>query len=169
NYEPGVEIYIFGFSRGAFTARSLAGYISASGLLKPEHCSEENEDRSWRFYSTSPDDRYPEEHRALAMLCHDRQAVRIRLLGVFDTVGALGVPLGIFRNWNQKRYQFHNVTLGTNVDFAFHALAIDEKRGPFQASLWQYPNHRHFKHIEQVWFPGVHSNIGGSYEDRGIS
>src|SRR5262249_10917406 len=75
----------------------------------------------------------------------------------------------IFRNWNQKRYQFHNVTLGTNVDFAFHALAIDEKRGPFQASLWQYPNHRHFKHIEQVWFPGVHSNIGGSYEDRGIS
>jgi hypothetical protein len=166
-YEADVEIYIFGFSRGAFTARSLAGYIGASGLLKADHCSAENEERAWRYYLTSPDDRFPKEAEALARLSYD--TVRIRLLGVFDTVGALGVPLEALGNWNARRFQFHNVTLGSNIDFAFHALAIDEKRGPFKPSLWQLPYHRGFRFAEQVWFPGVHSNIGGGYEDRGLS
>ncbi len=166
-YEAGVEIYIFGFSRGAFTARSLAGYIGASGLLKAEHCSAENEERAWRYYLTSPDDRFPKEAEALARLSYD--TVRIRLLGVFDTVGALGVPLEALGNWNARRFQFHNVTLGSNIDFAFHALAIDEKRGPFKPGLWQLPYHRGFRFAEQVWFPGVHSNIGGGYEDRSLS
>ena len=166
-YEQGIEIYIFGFSRGAFTARSLAGYIGASGLLKPEHCSAENETRAWNFYRTPPDDRQPQEHEALAKLSYP--AVKIRLLGVFDTVGALGVPIEGFKGWNRKRYQFHDVTLGANVEFALHALAIDEKRGPFRASLWQYPNHKNFKDVEQVWFPGVHSNIGGGYDNTGLS
>ncbi len=166
-YEEGVEIYVFGFSRGAFTARSLAGYIGASGLLKPENCSAENEKRAWNFYRTPPDDRLPQEYEILAKLSYP--AVKIRLLGVFDTVGALGVPLEWFRSWNRKRFEFHNVTLGTNVEYAFHALAIDEKRGPFQASLWQYPNHKSFDVAEQVWFPGVHSNIGGGYESTGLS
>jgi hypothetical protein len=75
----------------------------------------------------------------------------------------------VFSRWNQKRFQFHDVTLGSNVDYGLHALAIDEKRGPFRPSLWQLPNHQHFKFVEQVWFPGVHSNIGGSYADRGLS
>jgi len=79
------------------------------------------------------------------------------------------VPLEGFRTWNRKRFQFHNVTLGTNIDYAFHALAIDEKRGPFQTSLWQYPNHKNFEHVEQVWFAGVHSNVGGGYENTGLS
>ena len=166
-YKEGIEIYIFGFSRGAFTARSVAGYISASGLLKPEHCSEENETRAWNFYRTPPDDRQPQDHEALAKLSYP--AFKIRLLGVFDTVGALGVPLEGFRTWNRKRFQFHNVTLGTNIDYAFHALAIDEKRGPFQTSLWQYPNHKNFERVEQVWFAGVHSNVGGGYENTGLS
>ena len=166
-YEEGIEIYIFGFSRGAFTARSVAGYIGASGLLKPEHCSEENETRAWNFYRTPPDDRLPQDYQALAKLSYP--SVRIRLLGVFDTVGALGVPLEWFGSWNRKRFEFHNVTLGTNVDYALHALAIDERRGPFPASLWQYPNHKNFEDVEQVWFPGVHSNIGGGYETTGLS
>lgn len=167
HYAEGTEIYLFGFSRGAFTARSLAGYIGASGLLKAEHCSPENEKRAWEYYRTPPDDRFPQEHEALKKLSHD--AVRIRLLGVFDTVGALGVPLGLFRRWNQRRFQFHDVTLGSNVDYALHALAIDEKRGPFLPALWQSPGHRDFQCVEQVWFPGSHSNIGGSYADRGLS
>jgi type VI secretion system (T6SS) phospholipase Tle1-like effector len=166
-YEEGIEIYIFGFSRGAFTARSVAGYIGASGLLRPENCSEENETRAWNFYRTPPDDRQPQDHEALAKLSYPD--VKIRLLGVFDTVGALGVPLELFGSWNRRRFQFHNVTLGTNIEYALHALAIDEKRGPFQASLWQYPNHKNFESVEQVWFPGVHSNIGGGYENAGLS
>jgi Uncharacterized alpha/beta hydrolase domain (DUF2235) len=167
HYKPSLEIYIFGFSRGAFTARSLMGYLSAPGLLRAEHCSRENEARAWRYYRTPPDERFPQEGGVLADLSHPN--VRVRCVGVFDTVGALGVPVHAFSNWNRRRFQFHDVTLGSNVDFAFHALAIDEKRGPFQASLWQYPNHKHFTDVEQVWFPGVHSNIGGGYPDRGLS
>jgi uncharacterized protein (DUF2235 family) len=167
HYSEGIEIYIFGFSRGAFTARSLAGYIGASGLLRPDVCTPENEARAWKFYRTSPDDRFPSERDQLARLAFPN--VRIRLLGVFDTVGALGIPLRAFFNWNQRRFQFHDVTLGTNIDFALHALAIDELRGPFGASLWQYPNHRYFIDAEQVWFPGVHANIGGGYENTGLS
>jgi uncharacterized protein (DUF2235 family) len=166
-YQEGVEIYIFGFSRGAFTARSLAGYVSGSGLLKPDHCSADNEARAWNFYRTPPDDRHPQDYEALAKLSYP--ALKIRMLGVFDTVGALGVPLEWFRSWNRKRFEFHNVTLGTNVEYAFHALAIDERRGPFQASLWQYPNHKNFEDVEQVWFAGVHSSIGGGYENTGLS
>src|SRR5262249_18512662 len=78
-------------------------------------------------------------------------------------------PLEWFSSWNRKRFQFHNVSLGTNVEYALHALAIDEKRGPFRVSLWQYPNHKSFEDVEQVWFPGVHSNVGGGYENTGLS
>src|SRR5262245_43563170 len=58
-YKPGVEIYIFGFSRGAFTARSLAGYIGGAGLLRPEHCTRQNEQRAWTLYRTPPGERFP--------------------------------------------------------------------------------------------------------------
>jgi hypothetical protein len=169
NYTNGLEIYVFGFSRGAFTARSVVAYIAASGLLKPEHCSPENETQAWAYYRCSPDRRYPNEYEALRKLSFDPDQVRVRVLGVFDTVGALGVPVELFRSWNRERFRFHDVTLGTNVDYAFHALAIDEKRGPFQASLWQYPNHHNYKRVEQVWFPGAHANVGGGYEHEGLS
>jgi hypothetical protein len=169
HYREGIEIYIFGFSRGAFTARSLVAYVAASCLLKPEHCSPENEQRAWQYYKSDPCDRHPSEYEALRKLSYDPEKLRIRVLGVFDTVGALGVPVEFFRSWNRWRFQFHDVTLSTSVDYGFHALAIDEKRGPFRASLWQYPNHRHFKRVEQVWFPGAHGHIGGGYKDAGLS
>ena len=168
-YREGMEIYVFGFSRGSFTARSLVGYIGASGLLRPEHCTQENEEAAWQFYRCDPDLRFPSQHEALRKLSFDPDKVRIRALGLFDTVGALGVPVEWFRSWNRKRHQFHDVSLSTIVDYAFHALAIDEKRGPFQASLWQYPNHKYFKRAEQVWFPGVHADVGGGYAEEGLS
>jgi hypothetical protein len=167
HYEPGVEIYIFGFSRGAFTARSLAGYIGAGGLLKPEHCTRENQDRAWAFYRTPPGDRYPFDQRELNKLAFPD--VRIKCLGVFDTVGARGIPTEFFNTTNRRKYGFHDVTLGSNVDHALHALAIDELRGPFGASVWQYPNHKNNISVEQVWFSGVHANIGGGYPDTAIS
>ena len=166
-YKPGVEIYIFGFSRGAFTARSLAGYVGAAGLLKPELCTPELEARCWAYYRTPPKDRYPSEKAELSKYTHE--GMRITCLGVFDTVGALGVPLGAFRAFNRRKYEFHDTALSSIVDHAFHALAVDENRGPFEAAVWARPQHKNNLSIEQAWFPGVHSNIGGGYENAGLS
>jgi len=167
-YRADLDIYIFGFSRGAFTARSLAGYIGASGLLKPEHCTFENEGRAWTYYRTVPKFRFPSDRRGLDEISFEN--VRIKALGVFDTVGSRGIPISGVLNWyNEKYYGFHDVTLGSNVDHAFHALAIDEKRLAFPASVWQYPNHKENKSVEQVWFAGNHANIGGGYSDASLS
>jgi len=167
-YRPGLEIYIFGFSRGAFTARSLAGYIGASGLLKPEHCTEENEGRAWAFYRTSPKFRFPSARCALDKISFEN--VRIKVLGVFDTVGSRGIPVRGFLEWyNAKHFGFHDVALSPIVDHAFHALAIDEKRLSFPASVWGYPNHKDNITVEQVWFCGNHANIGGGYSETSLS
>ena len=93
----------------------------------------------------------------------------IKVLGVWDTVGSLGVPFGgpLFRRFNRK-YEFHNVTLGHNVDNAFHALAIDERRSPFRPALWD-KKVRKDQNMEQVWFSGVHCNVGGGYDKDGLA
>jgi hypothetical protein len=167
-YFSGLEIYIFGFSRGAFTARSLAGFIGASGLLRPEHCNAANERRAWEYYRTAPKYRFPAEGRKLRELSFDD--VRIKLLGVFDTVGSRGIPITGIASWyNRRHYGFHDVSLGSNVDHALHALAIDEKRLSFPAAMWQYPNHKDNISVEQVWFAGNHSNVGGGYKDISLS
>jgi Uncharacterized alpha/beta hydrolase domain (DUF2235) len=165
--ETGLAIYIFGFSRGAFTARSLAGFLGSGGLLRPEHCTRDNENRAWAIYRTPPGERFPSEQRELNKLVFPD--VRIRCLGVFDTVGSRGIPTELFNTMNRRKYGFHDVTLGSNIDHALHALAIDELRGPFGASVWQYPNHKNNISVEQVWFPGVHANVGGGYLETGIS
>lgn len=167
-YEPGDEIYIFGFSRGAFTARSLAGYIGASGLLLRDNCTRENEEATWLHYRTDAKDRYPKDGLRLQELCH--KDLRIRVLGVFDTVGSLGVPLDIrdYLVGRRSRYQFHDTTLSSVIDHSLQAVAIDERRRFFPPSLWQVPQHANFTTVEQVWFPGVHSDIGGGYGEGGV-
>lgn len=167
-YERGDEIYIFGFSRGAFTARSLAGYIGAAGLLLRDNCTRENEEATWLHYRTDTKDRYPKDGLRLAELCH--RELRIRVLGVFDTVGALGIPLDA-ADWltgRRSKYQFHDTTLSSIIDHSLHALAIDEMRRFFPPSLWQVPQHANYTTVEQVWFPGVHSDIGGGYGEGGV-
>lgn len=167
-YETGDEIYIFGFSRGAFTARSLAGYVGASGLLHRDTCTRDNEEATWLHYRTHSKDRYPTEGIRLSALCH--ADLRIRMLGVFDTVGSLGIPLDAvdFLTGRRRQYQFHDTTLSSVIDHSLHALAIDEMRRFFPPSLWQVPQHANFTTVEQVWFPGVHSDIGGGYGMGGI-
>lgn len=167
HYAEGDEIYVFGFSRGAFTARTLVGFLSAVGLLKPRSCTPETERRAWRHYRRKPQDRYCAEWFALEPHVFDRKALRVACLGVFDTVGALGVPLDGFRAANAEKYAFHNTELSSIVDVSLHAVAIDERRRSFEAALWQKPK---FKRdvgavIEQVWFPGAHADIGGGYAD----
>jgi Uncharacterized alpha/beta hydrolase domain (DUF2235) len=166
-YRPGDHIYVFGFSRGAFTARSLCGFLSASGLLTADACNTANEEFAWNYYRTPPKSRYPADKARLERLAHVN--LRIRFLGVFDTVGSLGIPHRLF-NWVGRRaIQFHDADLSSVVDHSCHALAIDEHRKEFEASLWTEPRHSKYRTAEQAWFPGGHANVGGGCEDRGLS
>jgi hypothetical protein len=170
NWRPGDEIYIFGFSRGAFTARSLCGFIDLVGLLPKREMDRLGE--AWALYRQPADRRDEAKCRKLQELS---RPVDIKCLGVFDTVGARGVPLETLRFLNRK-YQFHNAELSGRVECAFQALAIDEKRGPFGPVLWQHKcghdiagGDRLTRVVEQVWFPGVHSNVGGGWSDASLS
>ncbi len=164
NYEPGDEIFLFGFSRGAFTARSLAGFVSASGLLKRQKLGDIAE--AWNYYRTA-DPRSPADFCQLhGSDCHTN--VVITFLGVWDTVGALGIPGTILNRLTERNYQFHDTTPSRIVRIGRHALAIDEHRDEFVPTLWtgQTPSGCD---IEQVWFAGAHSDVGGGYTDRRLA
>lgn len=167
NFEPGDELYLFGFSRGAFTARSLAGMIRKCGVLRKGRIDEV--DDAFAFYRRS--DVKPADAEAVAWRTARSNVTRVKCIGVWDTVGALGIPVTFLRAFAAKRYSFHDVALSTYVDNAFHALAIDEQRKPFLPTLWdvQTPDPAHPQRVEQAWFPGVHSDVGGGYSESGLS
>jgi hypothetical protein len=162
NYEPGDEIFVFGFSRGAYTARSIAGMIGRVGLLTGEalvdgKLGEACERDQLREH---PKAEWSSSAEFRAKFCHD--AVPIQFLGVFDTVGALGVPGAVRRG-----HQFHDVRLGEAVVTARQALAIDEPRMKFEPCLWETPVPSwEPERIRQVWFEGAHSDVGGGYSNR---
>ena len=95
-------------------------------------------------------------------------AIAIKLIGVWDTVGSLGIPLRGLRSLTRTKYQFHDTELSGTVQFAFHALAIDEHRAPFEPTLWAYKP-KPAQHVEQVWFCGAHSDVGGGYSETALS
>ena len=168
NYVPGDELYFFGFSRGAYTVRSLAGLIRNSGLLELEHAGLESE--AFSLYRDRDPDKHPNSDSARAFREQYAHDVRITCIGVWDTVGALGIPVSLFKKFTHRRHAFHDVTLSSRIENAFHALAIDERRKPFAPSLWEQPVEDMFKTwLEQAWFAGVHSNVGGGYPDAGLS
>ncbi|KXO99097.1 hypothetical protein AXK60_10930 [Tsukamurella pseudospumae] len=162
NYAPGDRISVFGFSRGAYTARSLVGMIDYAGLLRPDGLAKDRLPAAMALYRSrpAPNTAAPPGHRAALDeqrgYCHDPGTVVIDTLGVFDTVGALGVP-GIGR----AKYRFHNVDLTPKVCRARQALALAERRRIFTPCLWG-GEHRD---IRQVWFDGVHLDVGGGYEN----
>jgi uncharacterized protein (DUF2235 family) len=177
NYEPGDEIYIFGFSRGAYTARALAGLIGAAGVLKKERF--ELFDVAWSHYRTPPHKRSnapappPEDTHAKA---------NIRCVGVWDTVGSYGIPAGfglggLTRYLTSWQRGFHDTYFSEHIDIGLHALGIDERRRPFSPTFWTTPGAnkspmtpRLEQNVcEQVWFCGVHSNVGGGYPDAGLA
>lgn len=194
NYVPGDEIYIFGFSRGAFTARSLGGLIRKCGILRKSEVG--IIDSAYDFYRRSdvgPDDDEAQQYRAIhspdtIMKDRDRQWRRdnnyvvpdlpnftVKYIGVWDTVGELGVPkyLLIGNLLNQK-YQFHDLALSTTVEAARQALAIDEDRLEFEPAPWenlptlnQIPGR--VGNYRQLWFPGDHGSVGGGGEITGLS
>ena len=170
-YEPGDEIYFFGFSRGAYTVRSLAGLIRNCGIMKPEYLHLVSE--AYHLYRDRSAITHPDCDLMKAFrksYGFDQETV-IKFLGAWDTVGSLGIPISWF-NWLNRKYQFHDVKLSSQIKYAYHALAVDEQRKSFAPTLWEISakNIDTSKQVsEQVWFPGTHSNIGGGYVDCGLS
>ena len=167
NYEPDDEIFLFGFSRGAFTARSIAGMIRKCGILCQEHILQYVNAVALYQNNENPNEDRPSDFRRRYSVNGERDTP-IRFIGVWDTVGALGIPLRGMRWLTRGKYQFHDTELSRSVRHACHALAIDERRSPFKPTLWQFKPKKN-QTVEQVWFPGVHTNIGGGYPDRSLS
>jgi uncharacterized protein (DUF2235 family) len=176
NYEPGDEIYIFGFSRGAYTARSLSGFLSKCGLLKSGAPLGVNQ--LYKRYQTKDVWtilRILKETKAgnatlsaeEVWMAKYSLSVPIKFLGVFDTVGALGVPFPLYRRLKGDAYPFLNTGLRVNNAYAFQALAIDEHRKAFRPTLWTNmgadlkASLRLIEKGEQRWFVGAHANVGG--------
>ena len=184
-YEPGDEIFTFGFSRGAYTARSLAGFIALCGLLKPgaplgtgqlfDRYRRGDERRTIRWLQASQTagsltDATLEERWMLAYA----MPVPIKMVGVWDTVGALGVPVGAIKGLSRSGYAFLHTGLRLPIETAYHALAIDEHRAAFAPTLWtkkirddvplsETAPPRPIENVEQRWFVGAHANVGGGY------
>lgn len=184
NYSTGDEIFIVGFSRGAFTARSLVGMLSHAGLIGRARWDQV--DAAFLHYQArkstteirSAQQRF-EQFRAVQSQNTDAASTPhlrppIQFLGVWDTVGTMGIPQASLMQrmlekwWPQRSNRFHDLTLSSLVRCARHALGIDEQRQPFNVSLWESEPSEH-QSIEQVWFPGIHSDVGGGFITAGLS
>jgi len=164
NYEVGDEIFFFGFSRGAYTVRSTAGLIRKAGLLKPEHAGKVKE--AYRLYRQRKGT--ADTLAALDFRREYSREIEIKFMGVWDTVGALGIPLRGLRALTMWRYRFHDVELSRIVRNSYHALAIDERRESFRPTLWK-SKAKPGQEVEQVWFVGAHSDVGGGLPQAGLS
>ena len=208
HYKAGDSIHIYGFSRGAYTARSLAGMIRKVGIV--EDLTEERLEEAFALYRMSGPENAPDLPHILARrrrLCpqfatsqveldwrlvnplpdqpeEEPTRIEIEFLGIWDTVGALGVPstvLGpIALIWNRK-HQFHDTMLSRMVRAARHALALDERRVFFRPALWDNleqtrageglnrGDRSDARAYQQVWFIGTHSIVGGSARSRALT
>lgn len=155
-YRPGDRIFLLGYSRGAFAVRSLAGVIDRVGLLTAAHSEERHIRTIYRIYE-SGEGRADHEH-FVAEHCH--KSAPIEMVGVWDTVKALGNGLPVFWRWSAPKHAFHNHDLGRSIRHGFHALARDETRNSYTPVLWTCPEDWQGR-IEQVWFPGTHGDVGG--------
>ena len=183
HWQPGEPIFLFGYSRGAFAVRSLAGLIGRIGLLRPDQVTDGNLRRAWRLYSEGGSAvdlaRFRRAH------CHDY--VPIRMIGVFDTVVALGLRLPLLWMLSEPQFRFHDHELGPHVACGAQALALDETRAAFAPLLWSSdglgdgpedgsvpgdgiqqgqesgadPPAGDLTRIQQMWFRGCHPDIGG--------
>ncbi len=153
-YEAGDEIFLFGFSRGAYTARSLAGMIAVCGL-PTENFTDALVDTAFRAYREKGN-----RQALLAQLAGSHMfGAKIKMVGVWDTVGSLGIPSAL-GGIDPILYGFLDTGLHPDVLNAYHAMAIDEKRVEFPATLWTSPP-APGQTVEQVWFCGVHEDVGG--------
>ncbi len=175
-YEPGDRLFLVGFSRGAYTARSLGGLIRNCGILRRGNI--ERVDEAFAFYRDRTSQTHPS---ALASKIFRRtysyEDDEIHFIGVWDTVGALGIPDTIpgweeiskrVTGW-QQLWGFHDTQLSSRVRNAFHAVSIDEQRRPFKPTLWTQAAPVPGQTVQQVWFSGVHTEVGGGSRDASLS
>lgn len=199
NYEPGDEIYLFGFSRGAFTARSLAGLIRNCGIVVQDQAH--NAHKAIEVYRSRDPDLHPNEDGAFEfrlkyaphVYFNDKELkwrktqpmdfdpersalLRIHYVGVWDTVGALGIPHSFTSlRWFNKKYEFHDMELSRAVASGRHAVAIDERRVDHTPALWSNLDDLNrgadppSAPYQQLWFPGDHSGVGGGGEVVGLA
>ena len=154
---------MFGFSRGAYTVRSLAGLVSLAGLIRKGDLDQMP--RIWEYYRTPP------AGRRIDFIDDRMVAARpeINLMGVWDTVGALGIPGNFLGQIGRRRHEFHDVKLGKKIRQAYQALAIDEHRKLYAPAVWDTSQKNPNQIVEQAWIAGAHSNVGGGYADPVLS
>jgi uncharacterized protein (DUF2235 family) len=157
-YRPGDRIFLFGFSRGAYAVRSLAGVIDRVGLVRAEHATMRAVRDVYRHYELAPD--APAARAFARLYCHPE--VGIEMVGVWDTVKALGLRLPLLWMLTEKRHAFHNHRLGASIRHGYHALALDETREVYAPVLWSCDERMApGQVVEQVWFRGTHGDVGG--------
>mgnify|MGYP003379518117 FL=1 len=179
NYHPGDHIFLFGFSRGAYTVRSLSGFTQRCGLLKPDIHVNPNE--FWKRIETAYREGYRKQKDKtvwgkgwITLIDEEGNPPAIHFIGVWDTVGALGVPddlvLADMIIDDPANYHFHDTNLSPQVHHAYHAVALDEMRASFAPTLWTMKKARPDNTTyEQLWFVGNHSDVGGGHVECGLS
>ena len=155
-YREGDRIFLMGYSRGAYAVRSLAGVIDCVGLLKAEHATERNIVTAYRHYQSTQGSEASQKFAKA--YCHTE--TDIEMVGVWDTVKALGLRLPVLWRWSEAAHAFHSHALGPTVRHGFHALALDETRHAYEPILWSSAPDWN-GHVEQVWFRGSHGDVGG--------
>jgi uncharacterized protein (DUF2235 family) len=179
-YDDGDEIYLFGFSRGAYTARSLGGLIGRCGLLQPgSPFSVQQIFERYRRGAEAPSllelqfkEKLPESDEDTSLMQYSRR-VDVEFIGVWDTVEALGIPVGNIHGLSRSSYYFHNTNPSALYKHMYQALAVDENRKDYQAVLWTLfqpaaepvPTLKPDQTLEQRWFIGAHCNVGGGYRN----
>lgn len=185
SYEPGDKIVLVGFSRGAYTVRALGGMIASQGLLKPSIANDAGSEKGysaykagsavWQRYSETMLKKSNEVERLLGQFARvvdelpvfmlrppaaaDMVSVdQIEAIGVWDTVGSMGIPASYSHDQRVDALRFVDTVLNPKVQHGFHAIAIDERRGDFAPTLWESD-----ERIKQVLFPGAHADVGGGY------
>ena len=179
-WRDGDEIWLLGFSRGAYTARSLGGLIRKCGLLKPDDKGAVARSEVDSAYALYRNNLHPNDPAMKAFRAAHSHEVTIRFIGVWETVGSLGIPgVASWFPFSRSRYAFHDTDLSKIVQYAYQALALDEHRADFKPTKWTRPtptlaadeSPKAWKpeqiEVEQRWFIGTHSDVGGGEETDG--
>ncbi|KIM84974.1 hypothetical protein PILCRDRAFT_817818 [Piloderma croceum F 1598] len=186
NYQPGDEIFLFGFSRGAYTARMIAAFIGAIGVLDRQdmdHFAQVFIDFQKRGKSKDKAEIAQLDANLAPWTAHDspgkkradsdKDTFSVKCIGVFDTVGNLGLPeeLTMGSQKMTKIFGFSDKLLGEHIEYAFHALALNETRADFNCAKFEQTEGGRRKNqvLKQCWFAGSHADIGGGWEDHDLS
>ncbi len=169
NFEAGDQVFLFGFSRGAATVRSLSSFIHYFGILPKSRL--ELIKSAYSIYKIRNDEKRKQQADEFVRK-HHTMWTRIKFIGCYDTVAALGLPFktasAILDGIPGFRHKFHNFTLSESVEHAYQAIAIDDERKPFHPILWDTVI-TDYQTIRQVWFAGMHTDVGGGYQEEGLS